>query len=109
MPLPRATCALPVLFAAIAGAQTPPPALKFDFGAATPAPGYAQVLATTMYSDDLGYGFEPGAQITSIHRGGGDPLRDDFITSDTPFYFSVKVPEEGNYKVTVTQIGRTSC
>ena len=102
MPLPRATCALPVLFAAIAGAQTPPPALKFDFGAATPAPGYAQVLATTMYSDDLGYGFEPGAQITSIHRGGGDPLRDDFITSDTPFYFSVKVPEEGNYKVTVT-------
>jgi lysophospholipase L1-like esterase len=55
-----------------------------------------------MYSDDLGYGFEPGAQLTAVHRGGGDPLRDDFITSDTPFYFSVKVPEEGNYKVTVT-------
>src|ERR1039457_4833742 len=102
MPLRRAAFAVPVLLAALAAAQTPSPALKFGFGAATPAPGYTQVLATTMYSDDLGYGFEPGAMLTNIHRGGGDPLRDDFITSDTPFYFSVKVPEEGNYKVTVT-------
>ena len=102
MPLRPVAFSVPVLFAALATAQTPPPALKFDFGAATPAPGYTQVLDTTMYSDDLGYGFEPGAQLTAVHRGGGDPLRDDFITSDTPFYFSVKVPEEGNYKVTVT-------
>src|ERR1039457_3481239 len=84
MPLRRAAFAVPVLLAALAAAQTPSPALKFGFGAATPAPGYTQVLATTMYSDDLGYGFEPGANLTNIHRGGGDPLRDDFITSDTP-------------------------
>ena len=102
MPLRPAAFSIPFLFAAIAAAQTPPPSLKFDFGAATAAPGYTQVQATTMYSGDLGYGFEPGAALTAVHRGGGDPLRGDFITSDTPFYFSVKVPEEGNYKVTVT-------
>src|ERR1017187_3578507 len=102
MPLRRVRLAVPVLCAAIAAAQTPPRALKFGFGAATPAPGYAQVLATTVYSDDRGYGFEQGATLTAVHRGGGDPLRDSFITSDTLFYFSVKVPEEGNYKVTVT-------
>ena len=102
MPLRRVAFAILILFAAIAVAQTAPPALKFNFGAATAAPGYTEVLATTLYSDDFGYGFEPGATLTAVHRGGGDPLRDDFITSDTPFYFSVKVPEEGNYKVTVT-------
>src|ERR1035438_1715517 len=75
MPLRPVAFSVPVLFAALATAQTPPPALKFDFGAATPAPGYTQVLDTTMYSDDLGYGFEPGAQLTAVHRGGGDPDR----------------------------------
>src|ERR1017187_10287196 len=102
MPLRPAAFSVPVLFAALATAQTPPPALKFDFGAPTPAPGYTQVLDTTMYSDDLGYGFEPGTQLTAVHRGGGDFVVALFITSDTPFYFSVKVPEESNYKVTVT-------
>ncbi len=101
MPFRRVAFSIPVLLAA-AVAQTPPPALKFDFGTAAPAPGYIAVLATTMYSGHLGYGFEPGARLANIHRGGGDPLRGDFITSGTPFYFSVKVPEEGNYKVTVT-------
>ena len=36
-----------------------------------------------------------------IGRGGDDPLRSGFVTSDKPFYFSVAVPE-GNYKVTAT-------
>jgi len=102
MPLRPVAFSVPVLFAAIAAAQTPAPALKFNFGAAAAVPGYTQVQATTMYSGDLGYGFEPGARLSAVHRGGGDPLRDDFITSDTPFYFSVKVPEEGNYRVIVT-------
>jgi len=102
MPLRRAALIIPALFAAIGAPQTQPFASKFDFGAASAAPGYTNVLATTVYSDDLGYGFEPGAKLVGVHRGGGDPLRDDFITSEAPFYFSVKVPEEGNYKVTVT-------
>jgi lysophospholipase L1-like esterase len=75
-----------LLLAAAALAQTPATSFKFDFGSGKPAPGYIQILPTTMYTDELGYGFEPG-----------------FIsTGKPPFYFSVKAPEEGNYKVTVT-------
>jgi lysophospholipase L1-like esterase len=74
---------------------------KFDFGPGKVAQGYTQVLPTTLYSDDLGYGFEPGAMVSGVDRGGDDSLHSDFITSDLPFFFSVKLPE-GNYNVTVT-------
>jgi hypothetical protein len=70
---------------AAAGAQTPATTFKFDFGSEKPAPGYTKVLPTTVYTDDIGYGFEPRSSVAT-----------------PPFYFSVKVPEEGNYKVTVT-------
>jgi lysophospholipase L1-like esterase len=75
---------------------------KFDFGPGAVAPGWVQVLPTTVYADATGYGFEAGAKVTGVDRGGGDPLRGDFITGDRPFFFSVRVPAEGNYRVTVT-------
>jgi len=74
---------------------------KFDFGPGKVAPGYTQVLADTVYSKELGYGFEPGAKVTCLDRGGKNALRSDFCTSNQPFYFSVTLPE-GNYDVTVT-------
>src|ERR1051325_9143622 len=78
------------------------PALKFDFGPGKVKDGYKQVLPATLYTKELGYGFEPGAQVECVDRGGGgDRLRGDFCTSDKPFYFSVALPE-GNYDVTVT-------
>jgi lysophospholipase L1-like esterase len=104
MPLRRVAVAVLALFAGIASAaaaQTPA-ALKFSFGPVAGGSGYTVVSPSAIYSDDLGYGFETGAQVVAVHRGGGDPLRDNFVTSETPFYFSVRVPEEGNYKVTVT-------
>ena len=75
--------------------------LKFDFGAGKVAPGYTQVLPTTVYTKELGYGFEPGATVSAVDRGGDDALRSDFCTSDKPFFFSIALPEE-NYKVFVT-------
>ncbi len=75
--------------------------LKFDFGLGRVAPGYREVLPGTIYSRERGYGFEPGAQIACLDRGGKDALRSDFCTSEKPFYFSVGLPE-GNYIVTVT-------
>lgn len=54
-----------------AAAQT---TFQFDFTATPPAP----------YADSKGYGLEEGSDVTK-----------------PPFYFSVRVPEEGNYKVTV--------
>jgi hypothetical protein len=56
--------------------------LKFDFGPGKAASGYTQVSATTLYSRELGYGFEPGSTVTGVDRGGKDPLRSDFCTSD---------------------------
>ena len=73
---------------------------RFDFGSGKAADGYVQILPTTVYSDELGYGFEPGAVVEAVDRGGDDLLKDDFCTSDKPFRFSVKAPE-GNYKVTL--------
>ena len=70
---------------------------KFDFGPGTAAPGYSQVLATTVYSAQLGYGFEPGAKVSCVDRG-KDALRGDLCMSEQPFYFSVALPE-GNYRV----------
>src|SRR6185503_8212489 len=80
---------------------TSPSTLKFDFGPGTLAPGYTRVMPQNIYSREAGFGFEPGSQIACINRGGKDPLRGDFCTSDKPFYFSVALPE-GNYNVTVT-------
>ncbi len=82
-------------------AQTKSPVYRFDFGPGKIAPGHTQVLANTIYSKDLGYGFEPGVKVTCLDRGGKDALRSDFCASNQPFYFSVALPE-GNYDVTVT-------
>jgi lysophospholipase L1-like esterase len=57
--------------------------LRFDFSPGPAAPGFQKVLPGTLYSEETGYGFE-------------EPDR------QPPFYFSVRVPEEGNYRVTVT-------
>ena len=65
---------------------------KFNFGGKAEA-GWTQVSPTTAYSDQAGYGFEPGATPVAVGN--------DALGADQPFYFSVKEPE-GNYQVTVT-------
>src|ERR1051325_11101814 len=64
-----------LLVAAAGYVQRPATTLKFDFESIAP---------DAMYSKARGYGYE---------RGTGPK---------DPFYFSVDVPEEGNYQVTVT-------
>ena len=81
--------------------STTTPSWKFDFGPGAIAPGYQQVMPQNIYSREAGFGFEPGAQITCVNRKSKDASRDGFCTSETPFYFSVALPE-GNYNATVT-------
>jgi lysophospholipase L1-like esterase len=76
-------------------------AFKFDFGTGKVAKGFTQVLPTTMYSKQMGYGFEQAAEIQGVERNPKDALRGDFITGDKPFCFSVALPE-GNYNVRLT-------
>jgi lysophospholipase L1-like esterase len=64
----------------------------FEFGGGPVLAGHIQIAPTNFYSDAVGYGFEPGADVTVA---GG------CVTSTNPFYFSVKLPE-GNYRVTIT-------
>src|ERR1039458_8705965 len=47
-----------------------------------------------LYSADRGYGFEEGA---TLKAGAGSTT-----CEKPPFYFSMRVPQEGNYRVTVT-------
>ncbi len=73
---------------------------NFSFGAGPVPAGCAKVLPATLYTAALGYGFEPGADIEAIDRGGPDLIHRQSCTSDCPFFFSVAEPE-GNYEVTV--------
>lgn len=74
---------------------------KFDFGPGKVKKGYIQVLPEMGYTAERGYGFEFSSNLTGNAFKGRDALRDDHITSDKPFYFSVKL-REGNYNVSVT-------
>jgi lysophospholipase L1-like esterase len=93
---------LPIIIAALtatspaARAQTN---FKFVFGSKSER-GWTQVSPTNFYSVTTGYGFEPGANVQAPDGG-------NYITSERPFYFSVKVPE-GNYKVTAVFGGGTN-
>jgi lysophospholipase L1-like esterase len=90
-----------VLLVVIVNSPVLAQALRFDFGPGKVAAGYKQVLAENTYDKLIGYGFEPGANVTCVNRNLGDEVRSDLCSSDKPFYFSVALPE-GDYRVTVT-------
>ena len=73
---------------------------KFDFGPGKVEQGYIQVLPESIYSADKGYGFEFSSSVYGKSHKGRDALRNDYISSDKPFYFSINLPE-GNYNVKV--------
>ncbi|MGC9973003.1 MAG: rhamnogalacturonan acetylesterase [Bryobacteraceae bacterium] len=73
--------------------------LRFDFGPGKVAKGYTQVLASTTYTKELGYGFDLGSKVYCAGAGS--------CTSDKPFFFSIALPE-GNYNVKVTLGDRTA-
>ena len=79
------------------GGTAAPVDRKFDFGPGAVADGYVAVAADTAYSTARAYGFEPGAVIAGVDRG-GDALQGDFCTGERPFFFSVDLPE-GDYRV----------
>jgi len=64
---------------------------KFSFGTKARS-GYTQVLSSSQYSADKGFGIDVNTHVTE---------NVDFVTSDKSFYFSVKIPE-GNYNVKIT-------
>lgn len=85
----------------ITGANMEWPSLKFDFGSGKVATGYKQVLPNDTYNKERGYGIISAGNIQGVSRKGKDALRDDFITSDKPFYFVTNL-DEGNYRISIT-------
>ena len=83
--------------------------LKFDFGSGPVPAGWTKVTPDLAYTDARGFGFEgaPGVMPTAF-RGGGDPVKGDGVKASAPFFFSFKVPAEGNWRVTVTLGGDPS-
>jgi lysophospholipase L1-like esterase len=86
-----------MLFSMVSNAQL----YKFDFGKERGKEGYRLVSTETIYTPERGYGFEFSQQLVCISGTlKEDYLRNDYITSSQPFYFSVKLPE-GNYHLKV--------
>lgn len=77
------------------------PSFKFDFGSAKVKNGFIGIKSSHIYSDEIGYGFDFNTMPDFIDRNTGGALKRDFVISEKPFYFSVKVPE-GNYKISIT-------
>jgi lysophospholipase L1-like esterase len=73
---------------------------KFDFTPGKVAVGYTQVLPTTLYNAQTGYGFDRSSVVNVVNTNSKAALQDGYITSSKPFFFSVKLPE-GNYNVKV--------
>ncbi len=73
--------------------------LKFDFGTGEPAKGFTKVTPATLFSYEKGFGLDPDSKVKAVARK-GKTLRSDYLTSDQPFFFSVKLPE-GNYDVKI--------
>jgi len=74
---------------------------KFQLGCGKVPKGYLQIGSGSVFSEKMGYGIDLGSKAKIIDRGGQNPIKHSFMTSDKPFFFSVNVPE-GNYKVTLT-------
>ncbi len=72
----------------------------FDFGDGPAAKGWIHAGPDTPYAHDRGFGFEPGANLSVVRHGKGDSAVDDYCTSETPFFFSIDLPE-GNYLVSI--------
>lgn len=70
----------------------PPVRWSFNFDPLIHRVGFTEIMPSTVYTDQIGYGFDFGT-----------------TASSPPFYFSVRVPE-GNYnvKVTLGQAGKSS-
>ncbi len=86
-----------------------PPKIKylFDFGAGPVENGYTQVTSDMLYTSERGFGFLENNNVSMQDRKIPHALNTDFCTSEEPFLFSVDVPEEGNYRVTMILGGDT--
>jgi lysophospholipase L1-like esterase len=76
--------------------------IKYDFGTGPAPAGWTKVTPDLTYSAARGFGFEGAPGVLPTAYSGGDPITGDGVEAKAPFFFSFKVPAEGNWRVTVT-------
>ena len=74
---------------------------KFDFGNGELKKGFTAIDANSAYTPCAGFGIISNDQVKTGNSEGKNDLTDDWIESDSPFYFKIDLPE-GRYKITVT-------
>ncbi|WP_159518427.1 rhamnogalacturonan acetylesterase [Sunxiuqinia indica] len=74
---------------------------RFDFGAGQPADGYILVNQDDVFDSNKEYGFISEKKLEAKNVESAEAITGDFVTSDEPFYFTVKMPE-GRYKISLT-------
>ncbi|MCA9240248.1 MAG: hypothetical protein KDA37_08615, partial [Planctomycetales bacterium] len=75
--------------------------LQFDFGEAAVAANSVRVDATTSFSDERGFGWLDGAELSSRDRSAPDDARRDFVVGTKPATFRISGMKPGNYSLEV--------
>jgi len=88
---------LTILYTAVCLAKDNQVVSRFDFGSGKVQKGWTQVAATSVYSNEKGFGIIPSGEVIENKSDS----KTHFISSQKPFYFSVNLPE-GHYKVILT-------
>jgi lysophospholipase L1-like esterase len=82
-----------LVFSFVAPAQT---SLRYKLSFGADKKGYVHISSDTKFNYQTGYGFSNNSVVNTVQRKG----KPAFITSDKPFYFSVKLPD-GNYDIKI--------
>jgi len=88
---------LTILYSAFCLAKDNQVVSRFDFGSGKVQKGWMQLSATSVYSNEKGFGIIPSGEVIENKNDS----KTHFISSPKPFYFSVNLPE-GHYKVILT-------
>ena len=89
------------LFAIVCQAKEKQLLIRFDFGSGRIEKGWTPISATTLYSDEKGFGLIPSGEMVAGKAESKDRLTRSFLYSKKPFYFAVDLPE-GKYEVILT-------
>jgi lysophospholipase L1-like esterase len=74
--------------------------LRFDFGEGESMNNFIKVRPSDTLKASASYGFHGGQGLYAKKTGEAGTPEDDYISSSSPFFYSVKLPE-GNYNVTI--------
>ena len=87
-----------VFLSSVASAQQA--SYKFYFGSGKTDKEFIAITPDSKFTYQTGYGFSQGSTVNAVATKSKNPLTQTFITSNKPFYFSVKLPD-GNYDVKI--------